>query len=134
MNSNEREFADKIRGYLDAGAAQLKPGTLYRLQQARARAISALVPADAVTQERKLAALAGIPGSSAPPGGSLLRNPRLWLGIALIVAAGAGVQQWQALQQSREIAELDFRLLTSDLPIDAYLDKGFQTWLTRQEQ
>ena len=29
-----------------------------------------------------------------------------------------------------ELEDLDSQILTSDLPIDAYLDRGFQQWLT----
>ena len=35
----------------------------------------------------------------------------------------------QAMQEVREFEELDLHLLASDLPIDAYLDRGFQNWL-----
>jgi hypothetical protein len=56
---------------------------------------------------------------------------RLWLGIALIVVAGFGFQQWQAYQQLNDIEETDAAILSSDLPIDAYLDRGFQNWLKR---
>ena len=56
---------------------------------------------------------------------------RLWLGIALIVAAGFGYQQWQAYQQMNDLEETDAAILSSDLPIDAYLDRGFQNWLKR---
>ena len=56
---------------------------------------------------------------------------RLWIGIALIVAAGFGYQQWQAYQQLNDIEETDAAILSSDLPIDAYLDRGFQNWLKR---
>jgi hypothetical protein len=58
-----------------------------------------------------------------------LASGRLWVGIALIVAAGFGVQQWQAYQQLNDIEETDAAILSSDLPIDAYLDRGFQNWL-----
>ena len=51
--------------------------------------------------------------------------------MVLIAAAAFGYQQWQVYQQTREIEELDVQILSSDLPIDAYLDRGFQTWLTR---
>ena len=34
-----------------------------------------------------------------------------------------------ALRSLREFEELDLHLLASDLPIDAYLDEGFQNWL-----
>jgi uncharacterized protein DUF3619 len=49
--------------------------------------------------------------------------------VLLIAALGFGFQQWRAAQQVREFEELDLHLLASDLPIDAYLDRGFQNWL-----
>ena len=45
------------------------------------------------------------------------------------MAAGFGVQQWQAYQQLNDLEETDSAILSSDLPIDAYLDRGFQNWL-----
>ena len=33
----------------------------------------------------------------------------------------------------REIAETDAAILTSDLPIEAYVDRGFQNWLKHSE-
>jgi hypothetical protein len=47
----------------------------------------------------------------------------------LLAAVGFGYQQWHTVQQVREFEELDLHLLASDLPIDAYLDRGFQNWL-----
>jgi len=49
------------------------------------------------------------------------------------VAAGFGYQQWQVYQQTNEIEELDVQILSSDLPIDAYLDQGFRNWLAHDE-
>ncbi len=49
--------------------------------------------------------------------------------MLLVVAAVVGYQQWQAYQQLRDIEETDAAILSSDLPIDAYLDRGFQNWL-----
>ncbi len=63
MIRDDDEFAKKITGYLDIGAASLKQGTAYRLQQARARALARL--SDPVhAQEARLAhALSGVGGS-----------------------------------------------------------------------
>ena len=72
-------------------------------------------------------------GSSPRGAASLWKSGRLWFGIAAIVLASFAWQQWQLYQQTREIEELDAQLLSSDLPIDAYLDRGFQNWLTRRE-
>lgn len=51
--------------------------------------------------------------------------------LALLTSL-AGVVTWQTFsQQGSEIAEIDEGLLTGELPINAYLDKGFDSWLKR---
>ena len=37
----------------------------------------------------------------------------------------------QQAQRAAEVEELDAQLLTDDLPIDAYLDRGFDAWLKK---
>jgi hypothetical protein len=131
MTDKNAEFARKITAHLDRGAAELKPGTAYRLQQARAAAVARLSAAPAHAGAPVLAGartLAGLPGHGTG-GHRLWTSGRLWLGIALIAAASLGYQQWQAWQAVSELEETDAALLTSDLPIDAYLDRGFQNWL-----
>ena len=39
MNDNDSDFAKKLTAYLDDGTANLKAGTAYRLQLARAEAL-----------------------------------------------------------------------------------------------
>jgi hypothetical protein len=136
MTSHDDNFAKKITGYLDAGTADLKAGTAYRLQKARAAAMERLAqPAGVRASESRLShALAGSGGSATGGGKGLLTSVRLWLGIAIIVAAAFGYQQWQADQQVNDLVELDAQILSSDLPIDAYLDQGFRNWLTSDEE
>jgi hypothetical protein len=62
-------------------------------------------------------------------GRSFRTSGKLWVGILLIAAVGFGVQQWQAYRQLIELEETDAAILSSELPIDAYLDRGFQNWL-----
>lgn len=125
MNA-EKQIASKITAYLDQGTAGLRAGTAYRLQQARARALAQLDPAFA-QQEAFEPVLAG-PATGRSR--SWLSRPVRWLGVALIVAAAAfGWQQWRAFQQVQDMQDLDMQILTSDLPIDAYLDRGFLNWL-----
>jgi hypothetical protein len=135
MTEDQAQFAKKLTTYLDAGTAEIKSGTAYRLQQARAAAIERLaeVGSTGLPQSRMAHAFAGSAGTMGQSGASFWKSGRLWFGILLIAAAGFGYQQWQVYQQTREIEELDTQILTSDLPIDAYTDRGFQTWLTRQE-
>jgi hypothetical protein len=131
MIRDQDEFAKKITGYLDAGAAQLRAGTAYRLQQARAKALARMAEPARATESRLAHALAGAGGGAG--GSGMRRGAWFGFGVLLIAAAVFGYQQWQLYQQTREIEELDVQILTSDLPIDAYVDRGFQTWLTRYQ-
>ena len=135
MNTHDDNFSKKLTGYLDIGTADLKAGTVYRLQKARAAALARLTESDGVrASESRLAhAFAGAGSSEASGGRNLWTSARLWLGIAIIAAAVFGYQQWNAYQQVNDIVELDAQILSSDLPIDAYLDQGFRNWLTHEE-
>ena len=130
MSTRETETANKIITYLDSGTAELKAGTAYRLQQARAAALAHLGEPTHVPGLQMARSVAGASGSSAGGSRPVWGSLRLWLGVAAFVAvAGFGWQQWKAIQQVREFEELDAQILSSDLPIDAYLDRGFQNWL-----
>ncbi len=135
MTDDHEKFAKKITTYLDAGTAEIKSGTAYRLQQARAAALASLAPGAPRRAPQTALARAFAGGSSGDSGdsGSFWISGRLWFGILLIAAVSFAFQQWRVVQQTRELEELDAQILTSDLPIDAYLDRGFQTWLTRRE-
>jgi Protein of unknown function (DUF3619) len=127
--TDDRDFAKKITTYLDRGVAELKAGTAYKLQLARKAALDRL--ADPARQTSPQWALAGA-GTGTVRGGYGYRLGA-GFGLALLLAVGGifGYQQWQTYQQQRDIAETDAAILSSDLPIDAYLDQGFQTWLKR---
>jgi hypothetical protein len=131
MNGNDSDFARKLTSYLDDGTAQLKAGTAYKLQLARAEALARLSDPQRTTAMRMTPALAGAGGGTRTAGsGRASRfNLKLWVGILVIVLAGFGYQQWQAYQQINDLSETDAAILSSDLPIDAYLDRGFQNWL-----
>jgi hypothetical protein len=131
MSGKDSDFAKKLTAYLDEGAANLKSGTAYKLQLARQQALARIKEPQRATAMRMTPALAGAGTGTgtAGTGRTSRSNLWLWLGILVIVVAGFGYQQWQAYQQIREITETDAAILSSDLPIDAYLDRGFQNWL-----
>lgn len=124
-------FAKKITTYLDHGVADLKAGISYKLQLARAEALARLADPKRAPETR-VAVTGDVNGSGTASGGRGAGGRGwLWVGIALILAASFGYQQWQAYQQLNEIEETDAAILSSELPIDAYLDRGFQNWLKR---
>jgi hypothetical protein len=64
-------------------------------------------------------------------GGPSALIPRVLLPMAVLILGLIAVNQWRDSQLAAEIEEIDTAVLTSDLPIDAYLDKGFDAWLKR---
>jgi hypothetical protein len=126
MTNSEEEFAGKIKGYLDQSVAGLKPGVAYRLREMRTAVLDRM-------DEAQLApglVPAGAHGMAALPRRRTRSNPLSLLLALLIVAAGViGYQQWTSYQQVKVFEELDAQILSSDLPIDAYLDGGFAAWL-----
>jgi Protein of unknown function (DUF3619) len=127
MTTEDRDFAKKIATYLDRGVAELRSGTAYRLQLARSEALARL--ADPKRAARPQLVLSGAGTGSIGGRYGFRIGARYWLGILIVVLTLFGFQQWQAYQQLRDIEETDAAILSSDLPIDAYLDRGFQNWL-----
>ena len=52
--------------------------------------------------------------------------------LVLLVAGVAGVYLWEQNQRVVEVEEIDAMLLSDELPIDAYLDRGFQNWMKQR--
>ena len=131
MTTEDRDFARKIVTYLDHGVADIKPGTAYRLQLARTQALARLTDPKRATRSELVLAGAGAGTGSIGSRFGIRVSTRYWLALLVVILALFGAQQWQAYQQLRDIEETDAAILSSDLPIDAYLDRGFQNWLKR---
>jgi len=123
MNQPDDELARKLVQYLDDGVDRLEPRVRERLAAARRNALS---------RYRAPATVFGL----AVPGQVVhwLTDHRLLLAAAALVLATAGVFYWQGTRPSNGITEIDLYLLTDDLPINAYLDKGFDSWLKRSSR
>lgn len=122
---NEREFGHQIKQQLDR-ALDFDPATLNRLKAARENALA---------HQRRTAPALGLVWVDAVVG-RLSGNPAaagIALASAALILALVGVQYWQRTPTVEEIAEIDAAILSGDLPINAYLDKSFDTWLKRSQ-
>jgi hypothetical protein len=120
---NEPEFGNKVRHLLNQGRP-LDASAAERLRAARELALARqkAEPASA------LAWAEGLVGQFGGLGGLSLR---LLLPVALLGAALTAIYGWQQNQKVAEFVDIDSQLLADDLPIDAYLDKGFDAWLKK---
>jgi hypothetical protein len=121
---NEAQFGNKVRQVLNQGL-RVEAGVAERLRAAREQALARQRPEPA----RALAWADNVLGRFDGWSGLSLR---VLLPAAMLVAALAGIYNWQQNQRAAELEEIDARLLTDDLPIDAYLDRGFQNWLKKR--
>jgi hypothetical protein len=114
----------QLRHLLNQGIS-VRPEIEARLAQAREQALTRLRPESAPA----LAWADNVAGSAGGWGGLALR---ILLPLAILAGGGIALYSWQQNQRAAEVEEIDSQLLTDDLPIDAYLDRGFQNWLKKQ--
>ena len=132
MSQPDDDLARKLVGFLNEGCRSLDPALAERLLAARK------------------AALSRYQGETAPAWGwatasqviGRLADPRragsapMLLAAAALVAALIGLAYWQTYGngQANELAEVEVGLLTDELPLNAYLDRGFDSWLKRSSR
>jgi hypothetical protein len=121
---HEAQFARRLRPYLNEGAG-VDARVAARLRAAREQALAAYRP-----ERHDWVALPA--GAGGRLGGLRTLGLRIVLPAVVLCAAFAATFAWQQQQRAAEVEELDALLLTSDLPIDAYLDQGFAAWLKRR--
>ena len=117
---NEKEFAGKLKPWLERGAASIGEMQSVKLKAARLRAM------DAWREPVRLFGL--VPMSSARAQAihyGVVQRALLFVPLAALLA----VLAVQSLNDDVDFGELDAQLLTQELPPDAFLDQEFRSWL-----
>ena len=124
----EAKIGQATKLYLDARASQLSPTLARRLSESRRLALVQMNarPAQTTVVNRG--------GTLAQSGGFTdhITDPTFWgagLLVAMALAMYGGVH-WDQNRRAADAAEADMEILSSDVPMDVYFDKGFKTWLT----
>lgn len=119
---NETDLARRIVAQLDRSLAELPISTAQKLEAARAAALARYRAGNSSPGQSWAHRLLGSQG---------LRHGlamRLVLPVAIVIASLTGLIYWQTSSHYEE--ELDAGLLAGELPLHAYIDPGFDTWLT----
>jgi Protein of unknown function (DUF3619) len=142
LDHKETEFALKVRRALDENINSLPAASLDKLAAARRTAIARKKPEKVAVAAPVFApALAGAgaagSGNLGSPGtghagkrGRFSRLALAWPLLALVIGL-AGIAYWEDQQRTAELADIDAAMLSDNLPLDAYLDHGFNAYLTR---
>lgn len=130
MNSDDLNFAYKVRHALNEHADHLPPSTVDRLASARKAALARKRPdMPSIVAERKLAGNLGSFLSF-----SFLGRMAYVVPVIALVGGLAGIYQMEERQRVAELAELDAAVLSDELPLTAYLDTGFNAYLEQQKR
>ena len=117
---NEHDFQFRVRQHLNTSARQVSPSVASRLHEARQKALG----------RQKVAvrrfSLAGIGHAFTE---RALPQGRTAVAMVLILLLVVGSGLLGEMQRMAELEEVDSALLSDDLPIDAYLDQGFDAWV-----
>lgn len=133
LDTKELEFARQLRRALDENAASLPPATADRLAAARRIALARKKPEPAAAPVfvPALAGMpAGLPQTPQRRPSPLRRFALAWPLVALVVSLVA-IAYWEDQQRTAELADIDAAMLSDDLPLNAYLDHGFNAYLSR---
>ncbi|HTI18446.1 MAG TPA: DUF3619 family protein [Trinickia sp.] len=135
--NTELEFARNVCRALDENAAKLPAPALDKLAAARRIALARKKPETvAAPAFVPLFAPAGaVRAGYGPDSGErrvspLRRALRVWPILALVVGVAA-VAYWENAERAAELADIDAAMLNDDLPLNAYLDHGFNAYLSR---
>ncbi|HKO89373.1 MAG TPA: DUF3619 family protein [Burkholderiales bacterium] len=126
---DETDIARSISVKLDQGLELPEP-VLARLRAGRQKALD--------HQRQSAGALANVGGFNLD-WLDARRFSRILAPLALIAVAVFVGNQWtetriEAEQRAARLAEIDVAMLSSDLPLEAYLDRDFHAWLNAQPQ
>ncbi len=121
---HEQQLAYKLRHALDHGADNLDRSTIDKLMTARQHA---LAHQKAVEVGLSLAGAGQGVGHFAHE--VLLPRARTMAALLALAIGVTCTYYWNNFQQADENEVIDSALLADDLPINAYLDRGFRLWL-----
>ncbi|MDP5241203.1 DUF3619 family protein [Uliginosibacterium sp. 31-16] len=119
-HTEEREFGQYIRHKLNLGLTQLNEPVVSRLHAARQAALA---------RQPAAAASLSLAGAGRHTWAWCEDNVRPFLMALSLAAAIVCGNYLMSAQRMDELEDIDSALLTDDLPIEAYLDNGFHSWL-----
>jgi hypothetical protein len=116
---NEKEFASKLKPWLDRSAAAVGELQATRLRAARLRAM------DAYREPVRLFGLVTVnAGTVQTIQYSVVQRALLFLPLAALLA----VLAMKSVDEP-DLSDIDVQLLSQELPPDAFLDQDFRTWV-----
>lgn len=121
---NEQHFAYKVRQHLNRGLHEIRPETLDRLSAARQAALT-------VQRQTVAHPILASAGNFFSFRFESLHVSQILAALALLLCSIFSAY-WIADQRVQELGDIDSAILSDELPIGAFTDKGFAAWLNSE--
>ncbi|HEY4373960.1 MAG TPA: DUF3619 family protein [Burkholderiales bacterium] len=121
---NELQVAYRIKRHLNSSLREIPQDRLERLRAGREQALA---------KQKKEAVLAVAGGGRMRFGGMHFGWAAQVVPLLALVVTLVSINQWHQTRYTQEVADIDAQMLVDELPPSAYLDRGFDTWLQRDD-
>lgn len=132
MNTQELNFAYKVRHALNEGLEKLPASVTERLEFARHSAVKRKKNDSPLQVLVRQNSFAGNIGAFFKEEHSWIRRMGLSLPALVLVFGLMGIYQHEEQHQIRETADVDVAVLSDELPPSAYADSGFKAYLEKR--
>lgn len=130
--AKELDFAYKIRHLLDQNLVKLPDDTASRLAAARSAALSRKKKDAPLLAPVTQAAVAGHGTTGLHVPFPWLRRIGLAMPAIILIGGLVGIYKFEQQQRIADTVDIDTAILTDELPPAAYLDHGFNAYLTNR--
>ncbi len=130
---NEVDFASKVRYALNENLDNLPSSATDRLASARQNAVARKKKSTAPAFQPVFIPQLANSGSGRKVGMPMWSRMGVILPLLVLAAGLIGIYQYEAQQRINETADIDALVLADELPISAYLDHGFNAFLTKPD-
>lgn len=132
MKNKQRDFAYKVRNALNENLADLAPSTTEGLASARKTALS--LKKNEAPKRRAMfrQRFAGHPRGYFDQRFSLMARLGIAVPAIVLITGLTAIYQFEKHQRISDLAEIDALVLSDELPLSAYVDRGFNAYLARQ--
>lgn len=127
----ELEFAYKVRRALDEGIETMPENVVNRLYAARRMAVAQKKSESTAFATSYVPQFAGFFSTRFNQSFNWLVRLGIIIPLFVLILGSVGIYYSEQDRLIDELAELDVAVLADELPIDAYLDHGFDTYLSK---
>lgn len=132
MTPEELEFTYKVRQHLQCGLDDIDALTSEKLAQFKSQALASVK--NQKSERIALPQFAFFNASESSLGSGWKEKLSIFLPLLFLILGLVTLESLTQVNHIQNIADIDTAVLTDDLPLDAYLDRGFEQFVLHEAE